>query len=95
MQAPAKVNLTLEILARRDDGYHGLRSVMVPIALTDEVTFAPGDRFSFACEPAALADDNLVVRAFARLGLTSAPIAATLRILYEHIQPRLFGAAPA
>ena len=31
--APAKINLTLEVLGRRDDGYHTLRSVMVPIGL--------------------------------------------------------------
>jgi len=77
--APAKINLTLEILARRADGYHALRSVMVPIALADELTFAPSERFAFACEPASLAPDNLVPRAFARIGLAEAPVAVTLR----------------
>jgi 4-diphosphocytidyl-2-C-methyl-D-erythritol kinase len=77
--APAKINLTLEILARRADGYHALRSVMVPIALADELTFAPSERFAFACEPASLAPDNLVPRAFAQIGLAEAPVAATLR----------------
>ncbi len=79
MLAPAKINLTLEILARRADGYHALRSVMVPIALADELTFAPSERFAFACEPASLAADNLVPRAFARIGLAEAPVAVTLR----------------
>jgi len=77
--APAKINLTLEILGRREDGYHALRSVMVPIALADELAFAPGERFAFACEPPALAADNLVTRAFARVGLGGAPVAVTLR----------------
>jgi 4-diphosphocytidyl-2-C-methyl-D-erythritol kinase len=77
--APAKVNLTLEILARRDDGYHALRSVMVPVALADELTIAPAERFAFACDPPALTADNLVVRAFDRLGLADAPLAVTLR----------------
>ena len=79
MLAPAKVNLTLEILARREDGFHALRSVMVPLALADELAFEPSDRFTFACEPAALAPDNLVVRAFERIGLDAAPVAVTLR----------------
>ncbi|MEA2687718.1 MAG: 4-diphosphocytidyl-2-C-methyl-D-erythritol kinase, partial [Candidatus Eremiobacteraeota bacterium] len=79
MEAPAKINLTLEILARRDDGYHALRSVMVPIALADELTFAPSARFAFACEPPSLADDNLVPRAFARIGRADAPVAVALR----------------
>jgi 4-diphosphocytidyl-2-C-methyl-D-erythritol kinase len=79
VEAAAKINLTLEILARRDDGYHALRSVMVPIALADELAFAPSDRFAFACEPAALAADNLVPRAFAQIGLGAAAVAVTLR----------------
>jgi 4-diphosphocytidyl-2-C-methyl-D-erythritol kinase len=77
--APAKINLTLEVLARREDGYHALRSVMVPIGLADELTFAVSERFSFACEPASLGPGNLVPRAFAQIGLAAAPFAVTLR----------------
>jgi len=77
--APAKINLTLEILARRADGYHALRSVMVPIALGDELRFEAAERFAFRCDPPSLEDDNLVVRALARLGLDAAPLAVTLR----------------
>lgn len=77
--APAKVNLTLEILARRADGYHALRSVMVPIALADELAFAPAERFTFACDAAALHQDNLVVRALERIGFGGAPLDVTLR----------------
>jgi 4-diphosphocytidyl-2-C-methyl-D-erythritol kinase len=79
VHAPAKINLTLEILGRRDDGYHALRSVMVPIALADELAFEPGERFAFACEPPSLAQDNLVTRAFARIGRSDAPVAVALR----------------
>jgi 4-diphosphocytidyl-2-C-methyl-D-erythritol kinase len=77
--APAKVNLTLEILARREDGYHALRSVMVPLALADELAFEPSERFAFACDPPSLAPGNLVVRAFERIGLAESPVAVTLR----------------
>jgi 4-diphosphocytidyl-2-C-methyl-D-erythritol kinase len=79
LEAPAKINLTLEILNRREDGYHALRSVMVPVELADELEFAPAARFAFACEPAALEADNLVTRAFARIGLADAPVAVRLR----------------
>jgi 4-diphosphocytidyl-2-C-methyl-D-erythritol kinase len=61
---PAKINLTLEILNRRDDGYHNVRSVMVPLALYDELEIGPAASFSFRCDDPALENqDNLVVRA--------------------------------
>lgn len=39
--APAKVNLTLDILAKRPDGYHELRSIFQTISLGDTVTVRP------------------------------------------------------
>ena len=41
--AYAKVNFTLEVLGVRPDGYHDLRSVVVPISLADVVTLEPAD----------------------------------------------------
>ena len=79
LRAPAKINLTLEILARRDDGYHNLRSVFLPVGLYDELIVEPASSFSFACEPAALAADNLVVRALERIGFGAIPFALQLR----------------
>jgi 4-diphosphocytidyl-2-C-methyl-D-erythritol kinase len=35
VEAPAKVNLYLEVLGERDDGYHEIRSVVVPVSLCD------------------------------------------------------------
>lgn len=61
---PAKINLTLEVLQRRDDGYHALRSLMVPLELADTLGIEPADAFSFSCDDAELENDrNLVVRA--------------------------------
>jgi 4-diphosphocytidyl-2-C-methyl-D-erythritol kinase len=77
--ACAKINLTLEILARRDDGLHTLRSVMVPVALADEIAFARAARFAFACDPPSLNDGNLVTAAFTRIGLAGAPVGVSLR----------------
>lgn len=37
VDAPAKINLTLEILNRRPDGYHNLRSIMTPVSLYDTI----------------------------------------------------------
>lgn len=35
--APAKLNISLEVFGKRPDGYHDIRSVMVPVSLYDEV----------------------------------------------------------
>jgi len=70
-RAPAKINLTLEILARRPDGYHGVRSVMVPIARYDRFTIEPADETTLTVDARALGGpipgvggaDDLVLRA--------------------------------
>ncbi len=41
--APAKINLTLDIVGRREDGYHLLESVMQTVDLCDTVTVAYAD----------------------------------------------------
>jgi 4-diphosphocytidyl-2-C-methyl-D-erythritol kinase len=40
--AHAKLNLTLDVLGRREDGYHDLRMVMQSITLADTLTVEPG-----------------------------------------------------
>jgi 4-diphosphocytidyl-2-C-methyl-D-erythritol kinase len=39
--APAKVNLTLHVVGRRDDGYHLLESIVAFAAVADELSLAP------------------------------------------------------
>ncbi len=68
-RAPAKINLTLEVLARRNDGYHGIRTVMVPLDLADELVIEPSNRFTFACSRSELEEEsNLAVAALRALG---------------------------
>lgn len=70
IDAPAKINLTLEVLARRPDGYHGVRSVMLPIALYDALRWEPAERFEFASsDDAPAGEENLVARAVRSLGV--------------------------
>lgn len=38
--APAKINVRLEILGKRHDGYHEIRSIMVPVGLYDYLSLA-------------------------------------------------------
>lgn len=44
--APAKINLALEVTARRDDGYHDIDTVMTTIDLADRVTLRPASRLT-------------------------------------------------
>ena len=60
LRAPAKLNLTLEVLQRRDDGLHALRSVMVPLDLCDGLRVEPSLQRTFSCNVPELLRDNLV-----------------------------------
>ncbi len=65
--APAKINLSLRVLGKRPDGFHELRSLMVPVSVFDELVFEhreEGD-LAFACNILEVPADesNLVVRA--------------------------------
>lgn len=45
VHAHAKVNLTLEVFGKRSDGYHALRSVVLPVSLCDTLEVEAADGF--------------------------------------------------
>ena len=59
--AYAKVNLCLEVLGKRPDGFHEVRSVMQSISLADELLIDPADRLVVECEILELADENNLI----------------------------------
>lgn len=65
VECPAKVNLHLEVLGRRPDGYHELRTVFQAIDLWDTVDGEVASGLSLTCDDPSLACDgsNLVIRA--------------------------------
>lgn len=71
VQAPAKLNLYLEVLGKRPDGYHEIESLMVAIDLRDSLVFTddPSGNLALSCDDPALPTDatNLVMKAAARL----------------------------
>ena len=54
--APAKLNLFLEVLGRRPDGYHEIESLMVAVSLQDSLTFTddPSGEISLRCNEPTL-----------------------------------------
>ena len=84
-EAPAKINLALDILGKRPDGYHALCSIMQTVSLCDSVELAEGGE-GFTLSMAGFAPPEgrktLEQRAaeafFARLGRVMPPL--TVRI---------------
>ncbi|HET9201354.1 MAG TPA: 4-(cytidine 5'-diphospho)-2-C-methyl-D-erythritol kinase [Dehalococcoidia bacterium] len=71
--APAKINWTLEVLGKRDDGYHELRSVLQTVSLCDRVSVSEADetRLTVSGRVSGLhglpVEDNLAFRAYEML----------------------------
>jgi len=66
VHAPAKLNLSLRVLGRRDDGFHDIDTLMVKLPdLADILEFSESDGLSLACDDDSLptGDDNLVIKA--------------------------------
>ncbi|MCF8078996.1 MAG: 4-(cytidine 5'-diphospho)-2-C-methyl-D-erythritol kinase [Desulfobacterales bacterium] len=64
--SPAKINLYLEVVGKRPDGYHDIRSLMCPVSLYDTVRIRMGgDSITLVCDaPGVPADEtNLAWRA--------------------------------
>jgi 4-diphosphocytidyl-2-C-methyl-D-erythritol kinase len=64
INTPAKINLGLNILRKRDDGYHDIETFFYPINLFDTLSFSESFEFSFICTNKDLNNQsNLVVKA--------------------------------
>ena len=76
VESPAKINLVLEVLGKRADGYHELETVMTRVSLTDRLSFSVADSgISLDVSAPEAADfselppssENLIVRTLRRL----------------------------
>lgn len=87
IRAFAKINLTLDVIARRPDGYHDLRMVMQPLALHDEVLLTRQDRLTIETDDPTLpqGEGNLAYRAAEVLAqAVGHPLGASV-IIQKHI----------
>lgn len=86
IKCPAKINLTLDVVNRRKDGYHNLEMIMQEINLFDTLTFSLSEN---ASRPEIILesedknmptdDSNLIIKA-AKLFFDKTKISATARI---------------
>lgn len=86
--SPAKLNLVLNVLGRRPDGYHELETILHPLAVQDRLVFETRPHgIELTCtDPRLPTDDrNLVYRA-ARMFFEASGVRAGVRI---HLEKRL------
>lgn len=64
-KANAKINLGLQVLNKRTDGFHNINSIFAPISLDDEITIKESDYFNLQSNvDFGISDDeNLVIKA--------------------------------
>lgn len=69
-RARAKINLGLNVIAKRADGFHDIETIFYPIELSDTLHFNPSNIFIFSSDKPELtadAEDNLIVKAVRKL----------------------------
>jgi|SRR5690606_3676464 len=64
IKAPAKINLGLNVVSKRDDGYHNIETIFYPVDLADIITIKESDKFLFTTDCEELSSkDNLIIKA--------------------------------
>lgn len=87
----AKINIGLNVVKKRDDGYHDLQTVFYPVPLTDSLEFKDGSRWDDDCtlvlsglKVEGKKEDNLVYKVFRSLQKEFA-LPPTIIFLSKHI----------
>jgi 4-diphosphocytidyl-2-C-methyl-D-erythritol kinase len=96
--AHAKLNVFLRVLGRRDDGYHDVETLLLPISLADHVTVESADELTLSLEGSAaegvpVDDTNLALRAARALAAAGGAAPRGARIVIEKRIPVAAGLA--
>ena len=66
IKSPAKINLHLEVIGKREDGFHELAMIMQNIDLSDYLEFEINNegliKLESECNDLSLSDDNLIIK---------------------------------
>jgi len=92
-KSPCKVNLLLNILGKRPDGFHEVETIMQPVNICDELRFArTGKEVSLTCnEPSLPVDSGNLVHRAATSFLQTAKISDGIKIHLEKKLPLAAG----
>jgi 4-diphosphocytidyl-2-C-methyl-D-erythritol kinase len=86
VRAPAKLNLGLEIINRRSDGFHELVTIFQAISIFDTLSLGPASDPRFTCDAPELEnDDNLALVALRRLRREHGIVSGCVLHLAKHI----------
>jgi len=82
LQTPAKLNLTLEVLAKRQDGFHEICSVIQTINLCDSLRFQLSQNIEYKCDALNwISEESLVSKATGLLqGVTGCTKGAVIEV---------------
>jgi 4-diphosphocytidyl-2-C-methyl-D-erythritol kinase len=78
IKSPAKINFGLNIISKRDDGFHNIETIFYPINLCDIITFEKSNSFAFNTNSVMLKkeiENNLIIKA--------------LRLIERHINKKI------
>ncbi len=69
----SKINIGLNIISKRVDGFHNLQTIFFPLSLHDSITIRKSENFSFSSSDKSLSEDknNLIIRAHDLIEQTS------------------------
>jgi len=69
IKAPAKINIGLNVISKRPDGYHNIETIFYPLELCDYLTIKQANNFTFTSNSKELStgSDNLITKAKEKL----------------------------
>ena len=83
VQTSAKINLGLEIISKRDDGYHNISSVLQSVNMFDEISLQFSDNLTFASNVESLNNESNLVMAAVRAFEDHTGILVSLNIVLD------------
>ena len=83
VNANAKINLTLDVVKRREDNYHELDMIMLPLSLCDVLDVTISDKDLIVCDTTMfpLDESNTIYKAIKLMTAESGRNATTLRAM--------------